>query len=126
MTLRAILRSATATFGNLTFSVLFVVALGLSGADAREGPVPQSARSAPPTPAPGSLERAFWACDYAGSTRWVGPEEGVACVAIYEELKRKKFAGDFESLLAWWLRNKATEHRAQAARAAAGDVLGNR
>jgi hypothetical protein len=47
-------------------------------------------------------------------------------VAIYEDLKRRKFAGDFEALLAWWLRNKATEHRAQAARAAAGDAIGNR
>ena len=126
MTRHADSRSATATFGNLTFGLFFVVALGLSGADAREGPVPQSARSALPTLAPGALERAFWACDYAGSTRWVGAEEGVACVAIYEELKRKKCAGDFEALLAWWLRNKATEHRAQAARVAAGDVLGDR
>jgi len=108
------------------FSLLLTVAFGLSGADAREGPVPQSARSALPTLAPVALERAFWACDYAGSTRWVGAEEGVACVAIYEELKRKKFAGDFEALLAWWLRNKATEHRAQAARAAAGDGFGDR
>jgi hypothetical protein len=62
------------------------------------------------------IEKAFWACDYAATTRWVDAEEGAMCVANYEELKRSKFSGDFQALLEWWQKNKAAQHRALATR----------
>ena len=65
-------------------------------------------------PSTAQLERAYWACDYAATTRWVGGAEGAMCVAIYEELKRTKFNGSFPALLSWWQQNKAAEHRALA------------
>ena len=57
------------------------------------------------------LERAFWSCDYASTTRWVGADEGATCVSIFEEVKRTKFDGDFGAMLAWWKENKIGEHR---------------
>jgi hypothetical protein len=65
---------------------------------------------------PADVEKAFWACDYAATTRWVDAEEGAMCVANYEELKRSKFSGDFQALLEWWQKNKAAQHRALATR----------
>jgi hypothetical protein len=60
------------------------------------------------------LEKAFWTCDYAGSTRWVALGEGAVCGEIYEELKRSKFDGDARAMLKWWQQNKTAEHRAMA------------
>ena len=60
-------------------------------------------------------ERAFWVCDYAATTRWVSPEEGALCVAIYEDLKKRKFDGDFRLMLDWWQKNKQAEHSSLAA-----------
>ena len=62
-----------------------------------------------------SLEDAFWACDYAATTRGVFGAEGAKCGEIYENVKRRKFGGDFQSLLVWWQRNKAAEHQVLAA-----------
>ena len=36
----------------------------------------------------------------------------IACGVITEDLKVKKFNGDFDSMLAWWRQNKAAEHQA--------------
>lgn len=65
------------------------------------------------------LEKAFWACDYAATTRWVALGEGAACGAIYEELKRSRFDGDARAMLTWWQQNKAVEHQALAAQSRA-------
>ena len=62
-----------------------------------------------------SLENAFWACDYAATTRGVLGAEGAKCGEIYEDVKRRKFRGDFRALLVWWQRNKAAEHQLLAA-----------
>jgi len=56
------------------------------------------------------LERAFWLCDHAATTRGVDGDAAILCVAATEELKERKFGGDFEQLLTWWRQNKATEH----------------
>jgi hypothetical protein len=61
-----------------------------------------------------NVEQAFWACDYAATTRWVGADEGATCGAIYEELKKSKFGGDFHAMLEWWQNNKTAEHQALA------------
>ena len=36
----------------------------------------------------------------------------IVCGAITEDLKMKKFSGDFNLMLAWWRQNKAAEHQA--------------
>ena len=74
--------------------------------------------SAPPTSQLSSarltdLENAFWVCDYVATTR--GTSEIAACTAVYEAVKERKFAGDFEKLVAWWRENKAAQHQNIAA-----------
>jgi hypothetical protein len=46
-----------------------------------------------------ALEKDFWACDYVATTRGVGLDEGATCGAIFEDLKRSKFGGDFRAML---------------------------
>jgi hypothetical protein len=58
------------------------------------------------------LEKAFWVCDYAGTNGVVGPDQAAACIAITDELKRTKFDGDFDRLVAWWRLNKVAQHEA--------------
>ena len=55
------------------------------------------------------LETAFWVCDYLATTR--GVSDISACTAVYEALKGRKFAGDFEALLSWWRQNKLAQHQ---------------
>ena len=55
------------------------------------------------------LETAFWVCDYLATTR--GVSDISACTAVYEALKHRKFAGDFEALVSWWRQNKLTQHQ---------------
>ena len=62
-----------------------------------------------------NLEKEFWACDYAATTRGVGLGEGAMCGEVFEELKRSKFRGDFHAMLSWWQQNKAAEHLALTA-----------
>ena len=64
---------------------------------------------------PGDLEKTFWACDYAASTRGVSVGESGICGENYEALKRIKFGGDFQAFLKWWQQNKVAEHQALAA-----------
>jgi hypothetical protein len=61
------------------------------------------------------LEKAFWKCDYAVTTTGVGLGEGAWCAEISDELKNRKFAGDFRAMLVWWQQNKAAEYRIAAA-----------
>ena len=56
------------------------------------------------------LEHAFWACDYNVTTYGADKADAMACSAIYESLKRRKFGGDFQALVDWWQRNKTAEH----------------
>ena len=58
------------------------------------------------------LEDAFWLCDYVATTGFAG--NIVACTAVYDALKQRKFAGDFDQLLAWWQQNKAAQHQRAA------------
>lgn len=59
-----------------------------------------------------SLERDYWACDYAATKRPLDTGDAIACSVIAENLKRIRFGGDFEAMLGWWQRNKDAEHRA--------------
>ena len=58
-----------------------------------------------------NLEKAFWVCDYAGTRGMVDASQGAACIAITDELKRVKFDGDFDQLVAWWKVNKMARHQ---------------
>jgi hypothetical protein len=60
------------------------------------------------------LEKAFWACDYAATTRGIYATPVQFCAAVMENLKESKFGGSFEDLLAWWRTNKPAEHEALA------------
>ena len=57
------------------------------------------------------LENAFWVCDHAATTRGMHATPVSMCSAIFDELKTKKFGGDFEQLLGWWRQNKLAEHQ---------------
>ena len=57
------------------------------------------------------LEHSFWVCDYAGTNGVVDPNQGAACIAITDELKRVKFDGDFDRLVAWWRVHKIARHQ---------------
>jgi hypothetical protein len=61
------------------------------------------------------LEARFWQCDYAATTYGVSLAEGAQCVEVFEELKRRKFGGDFQALLVWWQESKSYQHGALAA-----------
>jgi hypothetical protein len=58
------------------------------------------------------LEKAFWICDHAATTNGVDGGAAIACGAITEDLRMRKFSGDFDLMLAWWRKNKPAEHQA--------------
>ncbi|QHE77482.1 hypothetical protein [Hydrogenophaga sp. PBL-H3] len=60
------------------------------------------------------IEKAFWACDYAASTRLVEMGSAIACSRLTEALRQLKFDGDFNAMLNWWQQHKEAEHRALA------------
>jgi hypothetical protein len=59
------------------------------------------------------LEKAFWACDYTASVDGI-VDAGMAiqCGIATEDLKLRKFNGDFNTMLSWWQQNKAGGYRA--------------
>ncbi len=61
------------------------------------------------------LEKAFWVCDHAATTNGVDGGTAIACGAITEELKMRKFSGDFDLMETWWRKNKPAEHQAVTA-----------
>ena len=60
------------------------------------------------------LEQVFWRCDYVATTQGLEYAPAELCVAAYEELKQRKFGGDFDGLLAWWQEHKPVAHREMA------------
>lgn len=58
------------------------------------------------------LERVFWACDHAAATHGVDGQTGMACGNATEQLKQRRFDGNFEAMLAWWRENKTAMHDA--------------
>jgi hypothetical protein len=45
------------------------------------------------------LEKTFWACDYAATTRQISSGESAICSQNYEDFKKIKFGGDFQAFL---------------------------
>src|SRR5262245_5631565 len=85
----------------LAVSVLFTFALLL-----RSG-----GGSAAETPLDADLEHGFWVCDYVATTHGIDATPATLCSTITDELKSRKFGGDFEALVEWWRENKVVEHR---------------
>jgi hypothetical protein len=57
------------------------------------------------------LEKAFWVCDYTATERGVDATPVDLCSKVTEDLKNKKFHGDFEDLTNWWRQNKLATHQ---------------
>ena len=58
------------------------------------------------------LERVFWVCDHAAATDGVDGPTGVACANATEELKQRRFDGNFSAMVRWWQGNKAAMYQA--------------
>ena len=82
-----------------------------NGAVPHSGPLPAGPMQAYAPLGGADLERAFWVCDYAATTRGVSATPVELCGAVYEELKNTKFRGDFSELLLWWKENRRAEHQ---------------
>jgi hypothetical protein len=107
----------TSDLVSLTFRAIAALSLALSLAIA--------SFNASATPAPEAqlhnasdavLESVFWECDYTATIRMLEPDVAAVCSHINEELKVRKFEGDFELMLIWWTAHKVTEHRKVAER----------
>jgi hypothetical protein len=57
------------------------------------------------------LEDTFWICDWSATVSRLGAAQINACTSATEELKARKFDGDFDRLITWWQKNKAVEHQ---------------
>lgn len=57
-----------------------------------------------------NLDQAFWECDHTATRYGVGATDPVRCQAIYDTIKRVRFAGDFDALTVWWKTNRDTEY----------------
>lgn len=71
-------------------------------------PVPTVAQN----PATKELEQAYWACDHATTNQLYDRQTAMACSVIYENLKARRFNGDFCQMLAWRQQYKRTRHQA--------------
>jgi hypothetical protein len=56
------------------------------------------------------LEKSFWACDYAATIAGIYATPISYCSGVTDELKLRKFGGDFGELLTWWRLKKPIEH----------------
>jgi hypothetical protein len=61
-----------------------------------------------------TVEVEYWNCDYAASTGLLGFSEAAACSAIFEDIKARKFNGNFQEFMKWWNENKQKEHKKRA------------
>jgi hypothetical protein len=92
-------------------AALAAVVMPLAGnASAQEDFVRSAAGTQAANVSLAELEHSFWLCDYIATSKGVSEEMIVRCVAIYDELKERKFGGDFDGLLSWWQQNKPARH----------------
>ena len=59
------------------------------------------------------LKAAYLRCERAATERLLGAGNAANCSAIYEELLKVGFGGDFKRLLAWWHAERVAEARGQ-------------
>lgn len=89
-----------------------LASLALPGSGHERASAPEGPQVFAPGAADGNMEKVFWHCDYTASRVGVDTGTALACASVFEEVKKEKFGGDFEALLAWWRENKLAEHRA--------------
>jgi hypothetical protein len=93
-------------------AALTALTLGMNGGHASE----QDSQYTPTSPASLSsvnvsdLEDTFWICDWSATVSRLGAAQIAACASAAEELKARKFGGDFDKLIQWWQTNKTTVH----------------
>ena len=56
------------------------------------------------------LEQLYWDCDRMATQTALPLDTGALCAMAGDELKRRRFDGDFERMLAWWRANKEEQH----------------
>lgn len=82
----------------------------------------QSERSSGPAPTAlahldaAALERMFWVCDWATTRTALSRDMFTVCSVAWEELKTRKFDGDYDTMIAWWRENKEVAHASLQAR----------
>ncbi|RZU00630.1 hypothetical protein [Rivibacter subsaxonicus] len=104
-------RLATSTHVAVLLTVGAVLGgLGFSSSAREQAPQALAVHATAGTHA--ELERAFWVCDHAATKQLIDMGTAAACSRLTEELKKKKFNGSFDAMLAWWRQNKAPEHQA--------------
>ena len=105
----------------LSFIAACALALGTAAVSSADGLLPQEEPGAPPiahtvTMSGADLEEIFWVCDYLATTRGMEATPASLCEAAYDELKTRKFGGEFGLLLTWWQAHKPAEHSRLAKR----------
>lgn len=117
-------RSAAVVVAVLLAAAVFGVP-AQQGVDTRNGTVVEQGASAqraidtqhvvaamPVVVAIEQLEWAFWMCDYASTDRSFQPVDAMACSVVTEDLKKRRFGGDFDAMYTWWQGARVTAHRA--------------
>jgi hypothetical protein len=82
-----------------------------AAAQQRTGTAPRPAPAAP-SPTLAALENTFWRCDHAATKGLLDIGAASICSEVTETLRKQKFDGDFDALLAWWQVNKPAQHHA--------------
>jgi hypothetical protein len=67
---------------------------------------------------PTALRQHFLECERQASSTLMSFAEAARCSALYEQLLKGEFQGDFAKLLAWWQGQRSTPAPATAAKAA--------
>lgn len=52
----------------------------------------------------------FWQCEVEYLQGLRAPEDMRECIAIADEIKQRKFSGDFQAYLQWWRENRDREY----------------
>jgi hypothetical protein len=93
-------------YGLLLGTMVLYTSAGAEQSSMMSRPVPLPVGTA----AAANLERVFWECDYVATTRGVHSTPIEICAAVFEEVKRTKFGGDSDALIAWWRQMKPAAH----------------
>jgi len=92
-------------------STALMLGVGLAGASAQELQRAPTATAIFGESNLVDLEDTFWICDWSSTLSRLGATQIASCASAAEELKARKFGGEFEKLIAWWQKNKAAVHR---------------
>lgn len=100
---------AAACLGALAVLGAYAASVWPLHGSAAEEPAQVLALTAPQSLA--DLEKAFWSCDYTATAAGVSAAPIELCSTITEDLKIRKFDGDYDEMVKWWRENKIAAHR---------------